>query len=48
MKIDKQIRQDVLDELRWDPTVNAADVGVTDLLDRLVVRYQSGIPICCR
>jgi osmotically-inducible protein OsmY len=29
MKTDKEIQQDVLDELRWDPAVNAADVGVT-------------------
>ncbi len=29
MKTDKQIQQDVLDELRWDPVVNAAQIGVT-------------------
>jgi hypothetical protein len=39
MKTDKQIQQDVLDELRWKPAVNAPDVGVTDLVDRLVVSY---------
>ena len=29
MKTDKEIQLDVLDELRWDPSVNAADIGVT-------------------
>src|SRR6185312_3975521 len=29
MKTDKQIQQDVLDELKWDPAVNAAEIGVT-------------------
>jgi hypothetical protein len=33
------VQQDVLDELRSDPAVNAADVGVTDPVDRLVVSY---------
>jgi osmotically-inducible protein OsmY len=29
MKTDQQTQQDVLDELRWDPAVNAAQIGVT-------------------
>ena len=29
MKTDKEIQLDVLDELRWDPSVHATDVGVT-------------------
>jgi osmotically-inducible protein OsmY len=29
MKTDKQTQQDVLDELRWDPAVNSAAIGVT-------------------
>ena len=28
-KTDKQLKQDVEEELRWDPTVNAAQIGVT-------------------
>jgi len=29
MKTDRQIQLHVLDELRWEPTVNATDIGVT-------------------
>ncbi len=29
MKSDRQIQLDVLDELRWEPSVNATDIGVT-------------------
>jgi osmotically-inducible protein OsmY len=29
MKSDREIQLDVLDELRWEPSVNAADIGVT-------------------
>jgi osmotically-inducible protein OsmY len=29
MKTDMELKQDVLDELEWDPSVNAAHVGVT-------------------
>lgn len=29
MKSDKQLQQDVIDELRWDPSVDAAQIGVT-------------------
>jgi osmotically-inducible protein OsmY len=29
MKTDREIQLDVLDELRWEPTVNASDIGVT-------------------
>jgi len=29
MKTDREIQLDVLDELRWEPSVNAADIGVT-------------------
>jgi osmotically-inducible protein OsmY len=29
MKTDKDLRQDVTDELGWEPTVNAAHIGVT-------------------
>ena len=36
MKTDKQIQQEVLDELGRDPAA-IAEVGVTDLVDRLVV-----------
>jgi osmotically-inducible protein OsmY len=28
VKTDKQIQQDVLYELKWDPAVNAAQIGV--------------------
>src|SRR5664279_283594 len=28
MKSDLQLEQDVLEELKWEPSVNAADVGV--------------------
>ena len=28
MKTDTQLRKDILDELRWDPSINATDVGV--------------------
>ncbi len=28
MKTDTKIQQDVLDELKWEPSVNAADIGV--------------------
>jgi len=28
MKTDKQVQQDVLDELKWEPSVNAARIGV--------------------
>lgn len=28
MKTDKQLQQDVLDELNWDPSVNAAHIGI--------------------
>lgn len=29
MSHDKQLKQSVLDELKWEPSVNAADIGVT-------------------
>ena len=29
MSNDKQLKQSVLDELQWEPSVNAADIGVT-------------------
>jgi osmotically-inducible protein OsmY len=29
MKTDKQLQQDVLDELKWDPSVDASQIGVT-------------------
>lgn len=29
MKSDKELQQDVLDELKWDPSVDAAQIGVT-------------------
>jgi osmotically-inducible protein OsmY len=29
MKTDREIQLDVLDELRWEPSVNAAEIGVT-------------------
>jgi osmotically-inducible protein OsmY len=29
MKTDKELKQDVLDELEWEPSVNAAHIGVT-------------------
>jgi osmotically-inducible protein OsmY len=29
MKTDKELRQDVMDELDWEPSVNAAHIGVT-------------------
>jgi len=29
MKTDREIQLDVLDELRWEPSVNATDIGVT-------------------
>ncbi|HEX5285615.1 MAG TPA: BON domain-containing protein, partial [Polaromonas sp.] len=29
MKTDLQLQKDILDELAWDPAVNATDVGVT-------------------
>ncbi len=29
MKTDKQLQQDVLDDLRWDPSVDASKIGVT-------------------
>ena len=29
MKIDKQLQQDVLDELVWEPSVDAAEIGVS-------------------
>jgi osmotically-inducible protein OsmY len=29
MKTDREIQIDVLDELRWEPSVNATDIGVT-------------------
>ena len=29
MKTDKDLRQDVIDELEWEPSVNAAHIGVT-------------------
>jgi len=29
MKSDREIQLDVLDELRWEPSVNATDIGVT-------------------
>jgi osmotically-inducible protein OsmY len=29
MKSDKQLQQDVLDELKWDPSVDASKIGVT-------------------
>jgi osmotically-inducible protein OsmY len=35
MKSDKQIRQDVLDELTWDPTINEKAIGVA-VKDRIV------------
>ncbi|RFO96047.1 OsmY domain-containing protein [Rhodoferax lacus] len=35
MKTDAQIKSDVLDELEWDPAVNAADIGVI-VKDRVV------------
>jgi osmotically-inducible protein OsmY len=28
MKTDLELRDDVLDELRWEPAVNAAEIGV--------------------
>ena len=29
MKSDKQLQQDVMDDLRWDPSIDASKVGVT-------------------
>jgi len=29
MKTDKQLQQDVLDELVWEPSVDAAEIGVS-------------------
>ena len=29
MSDDKQLKQAVLDELKWEPSVNAAQIGVT-------------------
>jgi len=29
VKTDKQVQQEVLDELEWDPAVSAAQIGVT-------------------
>jgi len=29
MKSDRELQIDVLDELRWEPGVNATDIGVT-------------------
>ena len=29
MKTDTELQRDVLDELRWDPRFNAAEIGVT-------------------
>jgi osmotically-inducible protein OsmY len=29
MKTDREIQLDVLDELRWEPSVNATEIGVT-------------------
>ena len=37
MKSDKQIKHDVERELEWDPTVNAAGIGV-EVRDRIVTR----------
>ena len=28
MKTDSQVQQDVIDELKWDPAVNATKIGV--------------------
>jgi len=28
MKTDSQIQQDVIDELKWEPAVDATDIGV--------------------
>lgn len=35
MKIDTQVQRDVLAELKWEPSVNAAEIGV-ELKDRAV------------
>ena len=29
MKIDSQLQRDVLDELAWEPSVDAAEIGVS-------------------
>ena len=29
MKTDIQIQKDVMEELKWDPSLNAAEIGVT-------------------
>ena len=28
MKTDAQLQQDVMDELKWEPTIHAAEIGV--------------------
>lgn len=37
MKTDTQLQQDVLAELRWEPSINAAQIGV-EVTDGIVAR----------
>jgi osmotically-inducible protein OsmY len=42
MKTDKQLQQDVLDDLRWDPSVDASKIGVT--ASNAVVTLTGSVP----
>ena len=40
MKTDKELRRDVLDELDWEPSVDAAEIGVTVSRRRCDAHWQ--------
>jgi osmotically-inducible protein OsmY len=42
MKSDKQLQQDVMDDLRWDPSIDASKVGVS--VTSGVVTLTGGVP----
>jgi osmotically-inducible protein OsmY len=42
MKSDKQLQQDVMDDLRWDPSIDASKIGVSVV--NAVVLLNGAVP----
>ena len=48
MKSDTELRRDVLDELDWEPSINAAGIGVTVSRRHCDAHWQRGETITRR
>jgi hypothetical protein len=44
MKTDAQLKQDVNAELKWEPSVHAAEIGV-EVKDDQVIKYETALKV---